>query len=205
MRNERLWGMAVLMGTVVVTSVGLATPVSARTIESGTGASDDGGFTAETSMTVSGYDSRVAEANGYRIVTDKKGKKSSVAVSEQAIRDEAAASRSTNSYADGSCGRASLTTKPIAAKGGVAISTSYSLSNGRKSFGHLWKVTGQSRLGTPFTESFSGANNFDSTWSATHFRSLYGFSHGSNSLNLTNHAKLTNGSICTAKVVINSW
>lgn len=160
----------------------------------------------EVGMTVTGFDPVVAAANGYRIVTDSSGGRESVPVSDGAKRDEAKARAGGHrSYANGNCGRASLTTKPVASRGGVAIATSYTLSGGRKSFGHLWKVTGQSRLGTPFTESFSGANNFDSSWSATHFRSLYGYSHGSNSLNLTNHAKLTNGTMCTAKLVINSW
>ncbi|MCU1526518.1 MAG: hypothetical protein JWP75_281 [Frondihabitans sp.] len=167
-------------------------------------ASESGAFSADVPMTVTGYDVQTAEANGYRIVTDRGGRQSSVPITARAKHDEEEA-MADRSFADGTCGRASLTTKPIASRGGIAIATSYSLTKGRKSFGHLWKVTGQSRLGTPFTESFSGANNLDSSWSATHFRSLYGFSHGTNSLDLTNHAKLTNGGICTAKVVVNSW
>lgn len=159
----------------------------------------------EVPMAVTGYDPAAAAAHGYRIARSSDGHVESIPVTPAAVTEDAAAQRAGRSYAVGTCGRATLTTKAVASRGGILIATSYTLSGGRKSFGHLWKVSGQSRLVTPFTESFSGANNFDSSWSASHFRSLYGFSHGMNSLNLTNHAKLTNGAICTAKIVINSW
>lgn len=171
--------------------------------------SPDAAQVVESSMTITSYDRSAAEAHGYRIVTDASGRETSMPVTTEAQADEALASRvekkEGRTTVTGGCGQASLTTKPISSLGRIAISTSYSLSGGRKSFGHLWKVDGTSRLGQPFTESFSGANNFDSRWSATHSISLYGFSHGTNSLHLTNHAKLTNGGICTAKIVINSW
>lgn len=74
----------------------------------------------EATMVVTGFDRTVAEANGYRIVTDESGKESSVPVSEEAQREETAA-RSSRSYADGTCGRASLTTKPVSARGGSQL------------------------------------------------------------------------------------
>lgn len=153
-------------------------------------------------MTITAYDPVAAAEHGYRVVTAADGTQSSVPVTEQAKRDEARAGRSS---ANGTCGTAWLTVTPVPAQGAISIYTAYSLTRGRASFGHLWNVSGQSRLGAPFTESFSGMNDFDSSWSATHVKGLYGFSHGSASLHVSNHAKLTNGGICTAKVVVDAW
>lgn len=189
-----------LVGTcisAITTGSLLATPAQALQENSGKET------TTALGMEVSGFDAEIAEAHGYRIIVNQQGHEESVPVTTEAKREDALASARSSST--GNCGTAYLTTRPVASRGGINISTSYRLSGGRKSYGHLWKVSGQSRLGMPFTESFSGANNFDSTWNATHFRGLYGFSHGQNSINLTSHAKLTNGSICSVKALINTW
>lgn len=192
-------GIASIGFLATVTLTGVTPAFGATGVSSGTST------TSESSMSITGYDRAVASAHGYRIVEDDSGHESSEPVTVEAKAEVDATRKEGRTTVTGSCGKASLTTKPIASQGRIAISTSYSLSGGRRSFGHLWKVDGTSRLGQPFTESFSGANNLDSTWSATHSISLYGFSHGTNSLHLTNHAKLTNGGICTAKIVLNSW
>lgn len=160
-------------------------------------------LTAE--MVVTGYDPEVAKENGYRIVADANGVESSIPISAAARAEQADAAKGARVTKPGNCGTSTLTIKSVKSRGGINIHAAYKLNPGKKSFGHFWKVSGQSRLGTPFTENFSGANNIDSSWSATHFRSLYGFSSGVGSTFVGSHAKLTNGAVCNAKIFVVNW
>lgn len=89
--------------------VGLAAALTGTLVLSGALAaraadSTQGTETVSVAMVPSGFDSAVAEANGYQIVTDSDGQQRSVAVSPEAIRFEKSLAMSRTTWAEGPCG-----------------------------------------------------------------------------------------------------
>jgi len=166
--------------------------------------------TTTEELLISSYANDVAADHGYRIQTDSSGHEVSVPVTNEArilaglAVDSSGKPQGRGVVYDPSCGTATLYTTSNKQRGGVDIKTSYLLTNNAVSIGHRWAVAGTSNLGATFTESFDGINN-KSSWSANHFRSLYGYAGGNSSLAHGSFVQLINGGRCTPKPLFSNW
>jgi hypothetical protein len=152
-------------------------------------------------LTISSFDPAVAAAHGYRVETGADGKEMSVPVTD-AARDEQRRSGAARNTVSGNCGSATLTITRNRARQGINIQTSYVVKGA--SLGHHWGVTGATGVGKLFTEPFSGLAS-GSRWSATHFKSVYGWSSGFGQIDVGSFATLSNGAICHAGRATSSW
>jgi len=152
-------------------------------------------------MTVGGFDARVAEANGYRIVTNGVGEKRSVPITAKAKMD--AERPGVRNTVTGNCGSATLTITRNNSRGGINIQTGYTVKG--TSVGHHWGVSGASNAGKAFTEGFSGVAG-GSRWSATHFKAVYGYGQGGfGQIDVGSFAQLANGAMCFAGKATSNW
>jgi len=152
-------------------------------------------------MTIVDFDPQIAERNGYRIERSAAGDVSSVPVSAEAVAEQRRTGAGRNTVS-GNCGSATLTITKNKARQGINIQTSYVVKG--TSLGHHWGVTGATGVGKLYTEPFSGLAR-GSRWSATHFKSVYGWSSGFGQIDVGSFATLSNGAICYAGRATSNW
>ncbi|OII15778.1 hypothetical protein BIU97_14000 [Curtobacterium sp. MCBA15_009] len=183
-----------MLVTTVAAGIAVAAPTSANAVVETT--------SVTMPMTITGYDAKVAEAHGYKIVTDADGVQQSVPVTaaakKQAAKDAASnlATRpggvSTKNIVYGSCGSSSLNI--VRYVNGIRISTGYSVK--AATVQHTWNVDG-STLSKAYSEGFSGLNN-KSYWNATHDVAIAGNASAHGTVRAGSSALLVTGARCTS-------
>lgn len=118
--------------------------------------------TVTLAMVPSGFDVAVAEANGYRVVTDADGSQRSVAVSQEAIDFERALARTRTTYVSGPCGNSWI--NAVSRGNSKFISTGYVVP--RPVIAKNWTVQVWGWSGMPSTW-WGGASgpSWSSSWS----------------------------------------
>lgn len=159
-------------------------------------------------MVIRGFDSKVAEEHGFRIVTRNDGTQTSIPVTASAKVLVAATPAGpakdllVSPQSRGNCGTDFVQTYADNAKGGIQITTGYT-TDGVASVYHVWSVQGNT-LAATFTEDFTGFNA-STYWTAKHFRNIPGGASGQDEITPGSHANLINGAQCYALPAHATW
>ncbi|GIT81481.1 hypothetical protein LLS1_31500 [Leifsonia sp. LS1] len=156
-----------------------------------TGAETEGTSTVSLPMAFSGYDATAAEQNGYAIVTDATGARSSVPVSADAIAFEQQLARQASSrtaYVDGPCGSSWINAKSSGQR--KTITTGYVVTH--PVIAKTWTVQVWGWSGLP---SFTWSGPSGATWFSS-----WAFNGGGDFANVLpgSNVVMSNGAVCVS-------
>lgn len=177
---------AIATGVLIFSGVAAAHASEAPSAETVT-------VSASEAMVPAGFDPAVAEANGYKIVTDSTGAQRSVPVSAEAIAFEERLTRGTGlartTWAEGACGNSWI--NAVTKGNSKFISTGYVVP--RPVIAKSWTVQVWGWSGLP---SFSWTGPSGASWSSS-----WSFSGGGDFANVLpgSNVVMNNGTVCVSR------